>query len=109
MRGEGYTNTCITIGMTIMKDVYMRLYHDLSRKESFIEQMKEPSFYIYSFDNFVKFLNIKNVDSATIGAFFLSFMMNGDSQIFELQFSSYNDKNYNTGDARYMLKFSEIK
>ena len=105
IRGEGYTNTCATIGITIVKDAYMRLYQNLSKTENFIVKINDPLFHLYSFDNFVKYLGLVNYDYATIGTFFLSFYMNGDTQIFDTYFSSGGDND--DPNFRYMLKYTD--
>ena len=105
IRGEGYTNTCASIGITIVKDAYMRLYQSLSKTEKFVDIMNDPSSYLYSFDNFVKFLGLVNYDYASIGTFFLSFYMNGDTQIFDTYFGSSGDKD--DPNFRYMLKYTD--
>nr|UDY67758.1 hypothetical protein [Ganoderma lingzhi]UOL49800.1 hypothetical protein [Ganoderma lingzhi]UOL49912.1 hypothetical protein [Ganoderma lingzhi]UOL50133.1 hypothetical protein [Ganoderma lingzhi] len=105
IRGEGYTNTCAGIGITIVKDAYMRLYQKYSKTENFVIRMNDPSSYLYSFENFVKFLGLVNYDYASIGTFFLSFYMNGDTQIFDTYFGSSGDKD--DPNFRYMLKYTD--
>nr|YP_010561587.1 hypothetical protein OSR58_mgp03 [Ganoderma flexipes]UYX56958.1 hypothetical protein [Ganoderma flexipes] len=91
--------------MTIIKDAYMRLYQNLSNNENFVDKMNDPLFYLYSFDNFIRYLEIKSFDSASIGTFFLSFFMNGDTQIFDTYFSGDSDKD--DSNFRYMLKYTD--
>ena len=67
--------------MTIVKDAYMRYNQKYSNTENTVDKINDPLFYLYSFDNFIKYLGLVNYDYASIGTIFLSFYMNGDSKI----------------------------